>query len=151
MLGNALDLLAARLDSAEIPRVWRLGDFTPWNAGIEKEGRRVACVDVEYAEAEGIPGWDIFHFMTSAAGRSIRGLDIASIVMRECPGYFDALAIERTQIPSLYAAYLADQYTLWARMWARHDGPLTAPASETLAMLMRLLDESMRTHHAERS
>ena len=148
--GKALDFLASTLGSADIPWVWRLGDFTPWNAGVEKGARRIACIDLEYAEKESIPGWDIFHFLSHAAGRNARGADVVSTAQRRCRAYFEALDIGPRLIPALYVAYLLDLYTLWARIWARHDGQLTPPAARALSRLIRLADQSMRTQEAQK-
>jgi hypothetical protein len=149
-LDEAVDFLASSLGSIEIPWVWRLGDFTPGNTGIEPAAGRITCIDVEYAESDGVPGWDLFHFLGQDAGRSTRSRDIISAVRRDCHSYFDALRISPRLIPVLYAAYLADHYSLWAQLWARCDGPLTAPAAEALARLVGLLDESVREQKAER-
>ncbi len=144
ILEKALDFLTSALDSIDIPWVWRLGDFTPWNTGIEKEARRITCIDVEYADRDSIPGWDIFHFLSQAAGQGIRRVDVASTAQRECRAYFEALGISPRLIPALYAAYLCDHYSLWAQLWAQDNQPLTAHAAEALARLTGLMDESVR-------
>jgi len=151
ILEKALDSLTASLGTIDIPWVWRLGDFTPWNTGIEKKAGRIACIDVEYADRDSIPGWDIFHFLRQAAGQNSGKVDIASAAQRDGLAYFEALSIYPRLIPTLYAAYLFDLYTLWAVLWVRHDQPLTSRAAETLAHLTGLLDESMQKQEAERA
>jgi|GEM_PF-261443 len=137
VLAAAIDWLSAELGPEEIPCVWRLGDFSPWNLGIDKRSRRISAIDVEYAERDSIPGWDIFHYVSQAAGR--KRLDVAAAVRHGWLGYFEALRVDPLLIPMLYAAYLGDLYTLWAELWHESGQPISARAAEILDRLIQLL------------
>jgi hypothetical protein len=151
LVERALDFLKDSLGSTDIPWVWRLGDFTPWNTRIERREHRIACIDVEYAEKDGIPGWDLFHFLSQTAGKNVRTANIVSAVQRDSLAYFEALCIRPQLIPTLYVAYLSDLYTLWAQLWARNNRPLTADAADAMARLVGLLDQSIRKQATERT
>ncbi len=146
---KGLDFLTDSLGSIDIPWVWRLGDFTPWNTRIEKREHRIACIDVEYAEEDGIPGWDLFHFLTQIAGENIHAAGVVLSALRDARPYFEALSIDPRLVPPLYVAYLLDLSTLWAEMWAQHNRPLSAEAGRALARLAGLLEESMHTQAAQ--
>ncbi len=148
---KAFGFLTDSLGSTAVPWVWRLGDFTPWNTRVEKKAHRIACIDVEYAERDGLPGWDLFHFLSQAAGNNVRTANIVSGVQREARAYFEALRIGPHLVPLLYVAYLLDLSTLWAQLWAQDNRPLTADARHTMARLVVLLDESIRKQAAGRA
>jgi Phosphotransferase enzyme family len=63
------DFLGAKVSAltqglGELPLVFQHGDPGPWNVLITREGRP-AFLDWEAAEPEGMPLWDIFHFLRS--------------------------------------------------------------------------------------
>jgi SAM-dependent methyltransferase len=62
ILGGHVAALERRRD--ELPLVFQHGDPGPWNVLITPDGRP-AFLDWEAAEPEGMPLWDLFHFLRS--------------------------------------------------------------------------------------
>ena len=151
ILDAAAGQVASSLDAVDLPWVWRLGDFTPWNLGIESRPPRVSCIDLEYADPRSIPGWDMFHYLRAAVGRGGDRADIASMAWRDGQAYFEALGIDSRLVPALYAAYLIDLYTLWAELWAGYDLPPSPLAADTLARLAGSLEQAARRQRTERA
>jgi hypothetical protein len=60
----AEQLAAIARSEAGLPLVFQHGDPGPWNLLVTREGRP-AFLDWEAADPEGLPLWDIFHFLRS--------------------------------------------------------------------------------------
>jgi hypothetical protein len=136
VLQDAVALVESELSSVEIPFVWCLGDFVPWNLGIDRSAGKILAVDLEYARSDTIPGWDIFHFISQSGFRAL------------CPSadgaarkYFQALGIDSALIPLLHLTYLASIWITWAQLWDGSDRPKSA---EALAVFRRWSNLSFR-------
>jgi hypothetical protein len=121
LIRTAVDLLAHTLDGVELPWVWRMGDFVPWNLGADSSRKKLTVVDLEYAASNSIPGWDIFHFCAAAGNRNSGNNDWASMFKQpEITRYFGGLGVDSGVIPQLFLAYVVDLWILWAEMWKRY-------------------------------
>ncbi len=112
VLEQALNLLHRAIGMVEFPWVWRLGDFVPWNIGLANDQEEVVqVIDLEYARANWLPGWDVFHFLRSQKGFS--GLR----EVNRWNDYFESLGIPEYVVPHLSLAYLVDLFLLWQTSW----------------------------------
>lgn len=149
VLEEALDLLVLRLGSVELPWFWCLGDFVPWNIGIDRDVHKIIAIDVEYAAGGSVPGWDIFHFLSQSFHRINEQLRaIYSVNYRAMLSYFRALDIDPSVIPLLHIAYLLDLWTLWAQMWKMSNKFKSVEASKILrekVTLLAILIEMLKT------
>jgi thymidylate kinase len=138
MLEDVVDLLASRVGPVEIPWIWRLGDFTPWNIGLDREKGRVQVIDLEYASNKNLPGWDVFHFLSqSFNGRSDPLKDLYSSPYPIVSRYFDLVKIDPRLIPVLCLCYLIDLWTVRAHMWQMDSRPKSARALEVFSSTMK--------------
>ncbi|RIK43636.1 MAG: hypothetical protein DCC55_05190 [Chloroflexi bacterium] len=71
----AAQLDALRTSRAPLPLVFQHGDPGPWNVMVTESGR-VAFLDWEAAEVEGLPLWDLFYFLRSYCIGAARTLGI---------------------------------------------------------------------------
>ena len=119
VIEKAIDLLISRIGLIQIPWVWRLGDFTPWNISVNKNANKIVTIDLEYASDKCIPGWDIFHFISQSSHKTVdkfQDIYLPANYHVILP-YFQELNIDEGLIPLLYIAYLVDLWTLWMQMW----------------------------------
>lgn len=58
---------AGLFESAVVAPVLFHGDFAPWNVRCDRAGGRWTVLDWERGEAEGVPGWDWFHWLISVS------------------------------------------------------------------------------------
>jgi len=148
VLETSLDLLTSRFGSAELPWVWRLGDFTPWNTGVDMNQNRVQAIDLEYAQDKSVPGWDIFHFLSSSFNGNIDQLCAIYSANRRMLPYFRSIDIAPESIPWLYVAYLLDLWIMWALMWKAYSKPKSPEAIKTFRkhlVLMETLTERIKS------
>lgn len=115
VLSQVCNLLETQLGTTELPFVWRLGDFTPWNTGLDTTNNKLQAIDVEYAAAGSSPGWDMFHFLTLAHGNPMKA--IYQTQHQAVGRYCTALDLATAHIPLLHMAYLLDIWFLWADVW----------------------------------
>jgi hypothetical protein len=133
VMEEAVALMGSSLGSSEIPFVWRLGDFVPWNVAVDKKAGKILAVDLEYAAWRSIPGWDLFHFLAQSRLGGGDCLSVHSAAGRNpARRYFEALRIDSGLIPWLLAAYLASLWLEWARLWSAPGVVKTAEALEAL-------------------
>jgi hypothetical protein len=140
VLQDAVALIESKLGSVEIPYVWCLGDFVPWNLGVDRIAGKILAVDLEYARSGTIPGWDIFHFVSqSRAGMrdGFQGLCLSAD--GAALKYFQALDIDLALIPLLQLTYLASIWITWAQMWERSGRPKSAEAMAVFRRWSNLL------------
>jgi thymidylate kinase len=111
-LQSAIELLETSLGSVALPWFWRLGDFTPWNLGIDYTGAKVQVIDLEYAGGAALPGWDLFHFwaQTNFARAHGRRRDAFA-------AYFRAVEVDERFVPLLDLCYRLDLFTERAKAW----------------------------------
>jgi hypothetical protein len=140
VLQDTVARIESELSSVEIPGVWCLGDFVPWNLGIDRSAGKILAVDLEYARSGTIPGWDIFHFMSQSRASMSRGFQAL------CPSedgaawkYFQALGIDSSLVPLLHQAYLAGIWITWAQMWYKSSHPKSAEAMAVFRRWSNLL------------
>jgi hypothetical protein len=124
VLQEAADLLGSKLGSRELPFVWRMGDFAPWNLGVDGRAGKILAVDLEYAAPRDIPGWDLFHFLSGSLTRQ----PLAGRAWK----YFQALEVDPELVPWLRAAYLAGLCLRWIRLWCAPGILKTAEALRAL-------------------
>jgi thymidylate kinase len=119
LLEDAIDLMSRKLGCVEMPFVWRLGDFVPWNISIDRRAGKIQAVDLEYAAPQEVPGWDLFHFSSQPrSGLKPWFEEKPAAGASAAWKYFQALQIDPQLVPWLRAAYLASLWTLWTRLWS---------------------------------
>lgn len=130
ILESGLALLRQRLGDESLPWILRLGDFLPWNFGVDPTGNRIDVVDLEFAETESPVGWDVFHFLIGIR-REFAALDIAQQQQSgEFRAYFEHFEIRSELLPYLQLAYLLDLTLFFRQMW--QDQALTPGAQKNL-------------------
>ncbi len=134
ILEAALRRLSAGFGDATLPWTLRLGDFLPWNFGLDKAAQRIDVVDLEFAERGSPLGWDVFHFLIGIR-QPFRPVDIAA----QAEGspfrdYFAHFGIGSERLPYLQLAYLVDLTLFFRYMW----GDQTPVASAERNMSIRL-------------
>ena len=111
------------LGSHILPMPPSVGDFSPWNVGLDRSTGKLSIVDLEYYQRRSIPGWDLFHYGLNAGAIRIRRAGIELGSMRHLINeYLAALGIEPGIIglllPALLLAYqvrlLTEQLSRWA-------------------------------------
>lgn len=117
ILQTAYELVINQLSYTTIPMVWRLGDFTPWNICIDINENKTLLIDLEYAESESIPGYDIFHFLSQTSKSSIDICDLCTGRDPMISHYFQKMNIDLSVVPFLYISYMLDLLTMWYQMW----------------------------------
>jgi hypothetical protein len=117
VLEAGLEVLKNGLVDEPLPWAFRLGDFLPWNFGIDQANERIEVVDLEFAETDSPMGWDLFHFLIGIQPR-FAGLDLEqhwqSIPFRD---YFEHFEIRPELVPYLHLAYLIDLCIFFRSMW----------------------------------
>lgn len=146
ILESAMGLLERRLGNESLPWVLRLGDFLPWNFGVDAAANRIDVVDLEFAETGSPVGWDVFHFLIGIR-RHFAPLDL--VKQRESGpfrAYFEHFEIRPELLPYLQLAYLIDLTIFFRHMW--QDQPLTPGATRNtqirLEAISDILDELAR-------
>ena len=140
VLQDAVGLIESELSSVEIPCVWCLGDFVPWNLGVDRRAGKILAVDLEYARSGTIPGWDIFHFVSqSRAGMRDEFQGLCSTTDGAALKYFQALDIDSALIPLLHLTYLASIWIMWAQIWDKSGCPKSAEAMAVFRRWSNLL------------
>jgi hypothetical protein len=112
ILEEAAEQVQCGLQGGALPWVWRMGDFAPWNIGVDRVGQKIHIVDFEYAEADSLLGWDLFHFFRSASRCAATGMSFLREYLPGISPYFSRLGIDTDQIRFLYLAYLLDLYVM---------------------------------------
>lgn len=117
VLEAGLEALESGLADEPLPWALRLGDFLPWNFGIDQANERIEVIDLEFAETDSLIGWDLFHFLIGIQPR-FAGLDLEQ-QWRSIPfrGYFDHFEIRPELVPYLHLAYLVDLCIFFRTMW----------------------------------
>lgn len=108
------------LSNMTLPFHFCHGDFTPWNAQLLND--RPFLFDWEYADSEGLPGWDLFHFcvQTSWLLEKKRPDDVHKTVMNICTDNhsrkfgFDSFNLEDGVIRTLFLLYILDRLSFYA-------------------------------------
>lgn len=148
----------ARLGEAagEFPLVFQHGDPGPWNMLVAPDGR-VALLDWESAELQGMPLWDLFYFLRSyalnvsrAAGESDRLAGVACHFLAESSlsewivgavrGYCAQVGVANQYVETLY-------YTCWMHR-ALKQATLLPLAHLSQGRYVRLLRHSIARHDA---
>jgi hypothetical protein len=134
VLEAGLEVLKGGLAGEPLPWVLRLGDFLPWNFGIDHANRRIEVVDLEFAETDSLIGWDLFHFLIGIRPR-FAGLDLdqhwQSNPFRD---YFERFEIRRELVPYLHLAYLVDLCIFFRSMWKDQTPSPTAETNQRLRL-----------------
>jgi hypothetical protein len=117
VLERGLEVLQHGLGTETLPWALRLGDFLPWNFGIDQGKKQIEVIDLEFAEADSVIGWDVFHFLIGVQPR-FEGLDLER-QWRSKPfrDYFDHFGIRSEIVPYLQLAYLIDLSLFLRKMW----------------------------------
>jgi hypothetical protein len=117
VLEAAVSALEREAGPEAMPWVLRLGDFLPWNFGVDRAANRIDLVDLEFAEQGSPVGWDLFHFLIGI-GRQFAPLDLAQQARSErFRTYFRSFGVEAAFIPWLQLAYLVDFTIFFRHMW----------------------------------
>jgi hypothetical protein len=126
-------LMGSKMGPLDLPFVWRVGDFVPWNIAVDRKADRIQAVDLEYASPRCIPGWDLFHFLSqSSIGGGDRLPGWSAALRNPAMRYFEALRIDSALVPWLHAAYLVSLWLLWTRSWSAPGVVKSAAALEGL-------------------
>lgn len=130
ILESGMELLKCRLGDESLPWILRLGDFLPWNFGVDTVANRIDAVDLEFAETGSPVGWDVFHFLIGIRPR-FTPLDLAE-QRKSSPfcAYFEHFEIRPQLLPYLQLAYLVDLTIFFRHMW--RDQPLTPVATRNM-------------------
>lgn len=124
LLESAVARLARTAPEQPLPWVLRLGDFLPWNFGVDRAANRIDLVDLEFGEVDSAVGWDLFHFLIGI-GREFAPLDLAEQARSEpFRSYFRAFGVDPGLLPWLQLAYLVDFTVFFRHMW---QGDLLTP------------------------
>ena len=143
-------MLCSRLDGIEIPWVWRLGDFTPWNVFLDRKKQKIYVIDVEYAAPCAVPGWDIFHhFAQTCRNYREQHQAIYHTNRHLIEAYFRSLRIGADYVPYLHLAYAIDLWMMWQNIWTEAGDTKTERAIREfrqrinmISILVRQLEES---------
>lgn len=126
ILERAVALLERAAPREPLPWVLRLGDFLPWNFGVDRAANRIDLVDLEFGETESTVGWDLFHFLIGIGG-DFAPLDLAEQARSEpFRTYFRSFGIDAAMLPWLQLAYLTDFTIFFRHMW---QGELLTPVA----------------------
>lgn len=117
VLETGLELLERGIGNEVLPWTLRLGDFLPWNFGIDQPTQRIEVVDLEFAEMDSLIGWDLFHLLIGIR-RHFAGLHLEQ-QWRSKPfrDYFEHFEIRPDLVPYLHLAYLIDLCVFFRHMW----------------------------------
>lgn len=76
--------LIQRLGELVLPPAFSHGDFAAWNLIVDPVTGSLAAVDWEWADRDGVPGWDLIHLYCQQAAMVMRANDagIASYTLR---------------------------------------------------------------------
>jgi thymidylate kinase len=96
------------------------GDLAPWNA--QRLNSRLFLFDWEYADREGLPGWDLFHFIVQTLWllENKAADDIHRTVMNSCSRMhakgvgFGLLNVGEDCLKFLFLLYLLDRLSFYA-------------------------------------
>jgi thymidylate kinase len=120
LLQQGLRRAEESLSSSVLPFHFCHGDLAPWNA--QRLDSQLFLFDWEYAEPEGLPGWDLFHFIVQTSWlleKKAPG-DIHKIVMSNCNGNrstratFDLFSVTEDALKSLFVLYVLDRLSFYA-------------------------------------
>jgi hypothetical protein len=117
VLETGLELLERGIGNEVLPWTLRLGDFLPWNFGIDQATKQIEVIYLEFAEMDSLIGWDVFHFLIGIQPRFTE-LEIDQ-VWRSRPfrDYFEHFEIRFDIVPYLHLAYLIDLCIFFRHMW----------------------------------
>jgi len=117
VLERGFEVLQHGLGTATLPWALRLGDFLPWNFGINQAKKQIEVIDLEFAETDSVIGWDVFHFLIGVQPR-FESLDLER-QWRSKPfrDYFGHFGIRSEIVPYLQIAYLIDLSLFLRKMW----------------------------------
>ncbi len=116
LISQVIITLNSELCNIAFPFIWRLGDFSPWNLGLDRETGKLNVTDLESARPSWLPGWDLFHFFQI----SHFGLQVLRAEQRSFFSYFGALGIVGERIIVLLAlAYTLDVWSAALQEWSQ--------------------------------
>jgi hypothetical protein len=139
------ELLDGSVD-APLPTGLVHGDFAPWN--VLTNGSRVGIVDWEAADFEGLPFWDLWHFILSATSVAPPSGSVAAVraalrnqgpLMPALEHYAERVGVPVTSGRSVLVAYLAISGTKLVEEAASGRGDHL----QALRWRERLLDEAL--------
>ena len=129
MVAQGLEAVERRLRGQALPFHPTHGDFVPWNAQLV-DGR-LYLFDWEYARQQGLPGYDLIHFLVStwALVRRWRPARIVKEVLRRGSAW-TSIGVEPDAALPLLLLYLLERFTFCAS----DDGPGTQQLERLEAM-----------------
>ncbi|WP_322806322.1 hypothetical protein [Thermanaerothrix sp.] len=104
--------LERNLSTTILPWVWKLGDFTIWNTGLDRNNGRVSVIDLEYARPNWLMGWDVFHFLNSIIAKR-KEVDDQQTLLQQ---FFSEIGVT-LDAQYFHLGYLLDLMTEWYMTW----------------------------------
>jgi hypothetical protein len=139
ILESAMALLERRIGHESLPWILRLGDFLPWNFGVDPATNRIDVVDLEFAETDSLVGWDVFHFLIGIRPR-FAPLHLAEHFASEAfQSYFKFFNVRPEIVPYLQLAYLIDITIFFRHMW--QDQQLTPNATRNTQLRLEAISD----------
>lgn len=129
---RCLETLERGLSEVSLPWILRLGDFLPWNFGIDEAADQIEVVDLEFSETDCPVGWDLFHFLAGVR-KSPEPIGMDELWgQKPIRDYFAHFAIDADLVPYLQLAYCLDLMLFYRDLW--HGQRLTASAEQNFEM-----------------
>ena len=122
-LENGLEICESTLANKAIPMGLCHRDFVPWNTYLERG--HLYVFDWEYAVEQGIPFWDIFHFVffpamliARCSGKRLiarrRGREFKQLLMQ----YAENIGVDVALVPVCFLLYLVEVSCFYLDMFA---------------------------------
>ena len=135
------ELLERRIGNETLPWVLRLGDVLPWNFRADRVAKKIEIVDLEFAEAESLVGWDLFHFLTGIR-RQLAPMELAQLRQSKLVNsYFEHFNVHSEVVPLLQLAYFLDLSLFYRHMWAEQ--PLTKEAEHDQEIRLKAISDAI--------